>query len=121
MSDTFFIQRMGKEEGPYTLLDLQGMARSGSVSGNTLLRREGSAWFNASEVPDLFSRREWLVALLLSIFLGSLGVDRFYLGHIGLGLLKLFTLGGCGVWHIIDVILIAVGSLKDYEGLPLKR
>jgi len=49
----------------------------------------------------------WLLTLLLSIFLGSLGVDRFILGHVFLGILKLITLGGFGLWWLIDVILIA--------------
>ena len=51
-------------------------------------------------------------ALLLSIFLGALGVDRFYLGHIGLGLGKLFTAGGLGVWWLIDIFLIQAAARK---------
>ena len=75
----------------------------------------------AVPAPGLEGRKEWLVALLLSIFLGVLGVDRFYLGHIGLGIAKLLTAGGCGIWYIVDVILIATGSLKDAEGRALVK
>jgi len=66
-------------------------------------------------------RKDWLTALLLSIFLGELGVDRFYLGYIGLGVLKLLTAGGCGIWWLIDVILIATDGLKDANGRPLRK
>lgn len=65
-------------------------------------------------------QKDFLVALLLSIFLGQLGVDRFYMGYIGTGILKLITLGGCGIWWLVDVILIATKNLKDANGLPLK-
>ncbi|HEX2192017.1 MAG TPA: NINE protein [Acidimicrobiales bacterium] len=65
--------------------------------------------------------KDFLTALLLSIFLGGLGVDRFYLGYTGLGILKLVTLGGCGVWAIIDIIFIATGKLNDAQGRPLRR
>jgi TM2 domain-containing membrane protein YozV len=51
--------------------------------------------------------KSWIAALLLSILIGSLGIDRFFMGYIGLGILKLITLGGFGVWWLIDVILIA--------------
>ncbi|MDP2923364.1 MAG: TM2 domain-containing protein [Candidatus Omnitrophota bacterium] len=73
------------------------------------------------EKPKSQDEREWVVALLLSIFLGQLGIDRFYLGHIGLGILKLVTLGGCGLWWLIDLILIAADKVTDANGKPLKR
>ncbi|MDR1915147.1 MAG: TM2 domain-containing protein [Synergistaceae bacterium] len=50
--------------------------------------------------------------LLISIFLGSLGIDRFMLGDIGLGILKLITFGGCGIWTIIDWFIIQ-GKTKE--------
>ena len=64
-------------------------------------------------------QRELVVSLILSIFFGQLGVDRFYLGYVGLGLLKLFTFGGCGVWWLVDIILIATRKLNDSDGMPL--
>jgi hypothetical protein len=56
--------------------------------------------------------KNYLLAVALSYFVGSLGVDRFYLGYIGTGVLKLVTLGGFGVWSFIDFILVALGKLK---------
>ena len=49
----------------------------------------------------------WVLCLLMSIFFGWIGVDRFIMGYVGTGLLKLFTFGGFGVWWLIDLILIA--------------
>ncbi len=49
----------------------------------------------------------WVLTLIMSIVFGCLGVDRFLMGHVGLGILKLITLGGCGVWWLVDLILIA--------------
>jgi TM2 domain-containing membrane protein YozV len=66
-------------------------------------------------------QKDWLVALLLSILVGTLGVDRFYLGYIGLGVLKLLTLGGFGIWTLVDIILIATNKLPDAQGNPLRK
>ncbi len=67
-------------------------------------------------------QRDWLTTVLLSFFLGSLGVDRFYLGQTGLGIAKLLTVGGCGVWALIDFILIIMNKLPDAQGrLLLKK
>ena len=49
----------------------------------------------------------WVLCLLMSIFFGGLGVDRFMIGKIGTGILKLITFGGLGIWYLIDVVLIA--------------
>jgi TM2 domain-containing membrane protein YozV len=57
-----------------------------------------------------------LVAMLLCIFVGLLGIHRFYLGHIGIGILQLLTAGGCGIWTLIDLILIITGDLKPKDG-----
>jgi TM2 domain-containing membrane protein YozV len=67
------------------------------------------------------SPKSWLATLLLSIFLGELGIDRFYLGKVGTGILKLITLGGFGIWWIIDIILTIAGAATDKQGLPVKN
>lgn len=67
--------------------------------------------------PADVSSKSRLVALLLCFFFGVLGVHRFYVGKVGTGILQLVTLGGIGIWALIDFILIAVGSFTDKDGL----
>lgn len=62
------------------------------------------------------SEKEWLITLLLCLFLGSIGGHRFYAGKIGTGILQLITLGGCGIWTIIDLIMVISGKFKDKDG-----
>jgi TM2 domain-containing membrane protein YozV len=64
-------------------------------------------------------RKSWTTALLLSLLLGLFGADRFYLGYSSLGVLKLLTLGGVGIWYVTDLIRILIRKLPDAQGLPL--
>lgn len=66
------------------------------------------------------SSKSKIVALLLCIFLGALGIHRFYVGKVGTGILYFFTFGLFGFGWLIDIILIAVGSFKDNFDLPLR-
>lgn len=72
-----------------------------------------------------YQQRSSLVALLLSIFLGYLGVDWFYLcrnngGYIAGGIFKLLTCGGFGIWYIVDIARIAAQVFLDGNNLPLE-
>jgi len=67
------------------------------------------------------SGKSQLVALLLVIFLGGLGIHRFYLGYTWQGVVQLLTAGGCGIWAIIDLIRIITGDLKPKNGSYAKK
>lgn len=71
------------------------------------------------EQAAMTSDKDWTVLLILSLLLGGLGVDHFYTGKIGTGILKLITGGGCLIWYLIDIIMVATGSFKDSNGLPV--
>jgi TM2 domain-containing membrane protein YozV len=71
---------------------------------------------SAGQRTDVSTKDKGILILLAAI-LGSLGIDRFYRGQIGLGILKLLTAGGCGIWAVVDGIIYMVGALpRDSDG-----
>jgi TM2 domain-containing membrane protein YozV len=69
--------------------------------------------------PQPSGQKSFLVTWLLALLLGSVGADRFYLGKIGTAIAKLLTLGGLGVWSLIDLIMVLTGSTTDKQGQRL--
>lgn len=67
-----------------------------------------------------YSDKSKLVAGLLQLFIGGLGIGRFYTGHTGIAIAQLLTCGGCGIWALIDGILMLTGHVRDAQGRPLR-
>ena len=66
--------------------------------------------------PEMATEKRILPASLLCFFLGVFGAHRFYVGKVGTGLLQLFTLGGLGIWWLVDMILLVSGEFRDKDG-----
>jgi TM2 domain-containing membrane protein YozV len=134
----------GKVYGPVTRAELAQWVREGRVHTHCQVSPAGALhWMWATELfpelsetivmnsnavppgpttPQRISDRSLIVAGLLGLLglLGLNGVHRLYTGHIFLGILMLITCGGCGIWQVIDVILVFAGAVRDVDGLPLR-
>jgi hypothetical protein len=67
------------------------------------------------------SPKSRLAVALLAWFVGGLGIHRFYLGKIGTGILMIVTLGGLGIWTLVDFIVAVTGNMRDKDGKLIKN
>ena len=96
---------MESDKVNHILMMLSSKIPVGSIE--SVPTRLENADISESEILALHSQmKDLLLSILLSIFIGTLGVDRFYIGDVGLGIGKLLTGGGCGIWWLIDIFLI---------------
>ena len=115
------VQIPGQPETQVTTEQLSYWAKTRAIRPETMVRDvQNNATYPASQIPGVYSDKTYITALLLSFFLGVLGIDRFYTGQIGLGIGKLLTGGGCGIWALVDLILYATRKVNDAQGRPLK-
>jgi hypothetical protein len=95
--------------------------QSRPMTAATLAQRQAVAGGRAAVDADgnAVSPKSRAAAALLCFFLGVLGIHRFYVGKVGTGIAQIFTLGGLGVWALVDFIMILVGSFRDKSGQRL--
>lgn len=120
--EVYSVQVPFVEDKKFSFTDLQELAKQKIIQPDTVVKigkGKGNS-YPAMLIPGLYSDKSVTTAVLLGFFLGNLGIDRFYLGYTGLGILKLLTFGGCGIWGIVDIVLIATRKLPDSAGRPLR-
>ena len=94
--------------------------KSETAEGATICMNCGVS-LSSSSAAITGEGKDWMTTLLLALFTGILGGHRFYTGHIAIGVVQLLTAGGCGIWSLIDLILILTGKFKDSDGNELVK
>ena len=97
----------------------QGMQPYGG--GAPMMQQPGMGGLGAMVPGAGGPPKQFMITLLLAVFAGAFGAHRFYSGHILFGVIQLCTLGGCGVWQLIDIIMIVTGKYTDAQGRPLQK
>ena len=112
-SEDLIILQENRSAAPERKLTIAERAMNKSQQGSHEVT-ELKAKSAVAAVPS--GEKSQLTALLICFFVGVIGIHRFYLGYPGIGLIQLLTLGGCGIWALIDLIMIITGDLKPNGG-----
>ncbi|HTD93124.1 MAG TPA: TM2 domain-containing protein [Chitinophagaceae bacterium] len=113
---------LAAKDGKVTYTELKNIATDLKGSKLTFKERLGLKIFNkrisskATSSPFSGGGKSQVIALILCALVGGLGIHRFYLGYTWQGIVQLLTLGGCGIWALIDLIRIITGSLQPKDG-----
>jgi TM2 domain/GYF domain 2 len=119
-SPQYYIALPSRIAGPYGAIQLRRMAGNRQIAPSTLVTTGHMPWMPVGKIPGIYSPRSRKVALMFALFGGLLGLDRFYLGYVGSGVVKLLTLGCCGTWWLVDLILLVSRKTTDSDGRLLQ-
>lgn len=121
--DTLFSGKRALNNFQWSLSSCWGLSQSflflfisAGISQSVCAAKNKESKKSSVKEANVMSTKNRLTAILLSLFVGNLGIDRFYLGYTGTGIVKLLTLGGLGIWGLIDLIRICAGSLRPADG-----
>jgi hypothetical protein len=123
-SKLYYVALHNERIGPFGVIQLRRMAADRQIPPVTLVATEDQRWTPIASIPGIYSPRSRRTALILAFFGGVFGLDRFYLGKIGTGLVKLLTFGGLGIWWLLDLIplssRLSSRLTTDVNGRPLR-
>jgi hypothetical protein len=126
INDVTAVVNSAKADGKISKKELRTIAETAKGSSLTLKEKIALSIFGKKIGNKIVAEanaagaegggKSQLIALLICFFIGGLGIHRFYLGYTWQGIVQLLTLGGCGVWSLIDFVRICMGTLKPKGG-----
>jgi len=113
-----FLQKYPDNENAKQILEQVREADSKNID---YIRRQNARKAGITETGPKISSRSWLPLFLFCLFLGFFGIHRFYAGKHTSGIIMFLTLGFCGLWALLDLIVIILNGFTDADDLPIRR